>query len=119
MIQLWNTEDEWRRPEFVRERRADLIWHNRRVAAEREHWPAGALQMCEHLDAVHPGWSVHWRCYLNIPGWYHPPGYVARRESSGYVCGIDPAALVAAMAAAPAERHWHYHPACCDLYPRG
>jgi len=119
MIQLWNTEDEWRRPEFVRACKADLEWNNRRLLAERWGWPVGALEMCEHLDAVHPGWSVHWRGYMNAPGWYHPPGYVARREFSGYVCGIDPAALVAAMKAAPDGRHWHYRARCCELYPAG
>ncbi len=100
------------------EDRRQLVWHNRQLVAARTGWPVGALEMCEHLDDVHPGWTVHWRAYLNIPGWYHPPGYIARRQSSGYVCGEDPAALVAAMKRAPDRRHWHYHAVCCDL-PRG
>lgn len=92
----------------------ELAAANRRLVAVRCGWPRGALEMCEHLDAVHPGWMVHWRPASTITGWEHPAGYVATRDSSGSVCGEDPCALVAAMARAPDERHWHDHAACCD-----
>ncbi len=113
MIQLWTDDDQRRRPELCERLVTELVWHNRRVAAERERWPVGALQMCEHLDATHPGWTVHWQAEDTRVGRRHPSGYTARRELSGYVCGLDPAGLVAAMAAAPAERHWHYRSKCC------
>ncbi len=93
---------------------AELIHSNRRVVAERTGWPVGALQMCEHLDAVHPGWTVRWRPANTIQGWEHPAGYVAWRDSSGAVCGEDPAALVAAMRRAPDSRHSHFFGKCCD-----
>jgi hypothetical protein len=32
----------------------------RRMIAERLHWPAGAVEACEHLEATHPGFSVSW-----------------------------------------------------------
>lgn len=96
---------------------ASLVRSNRRLAATREPYPRGALQMCEHLDATHPGWTVHWRPENRIAGWEHPAGYVATRSSSGSVCGEDPCALEAAMRRAPDERHWHYHAACCDRVP--
>jgi hypothetical protein len=92
----------------------ELVAHNRRVIAEREFWPRGAVQMCEHLDAVHPGWTAHWYPENKIKGWEHPAGYRASHPSSGYVCGEDPAALEAAMARAPDERHWHDQPQCCE-----
>ena len=95
----------------------DLFWRNRRVVAERAGWPVGVLEMCEHLDAVYPGWSVWWRPENTCAGWEHPAGYLASRDPSGSVCGVDPAALEAAIAKAPAERHWHFRPVCCALHP--
>lgn len=95
----------------------ELAAANRRLTAERAGWPRGALEMCEHLDAVHPGWTVWWRPANTIAGWEHPAGYVATRRSSGSVCGEDPCALVAAMERAPSERHWHWHQQCCERIP--
>lgn len=95
----------------------ELVAHNRRVAAERTPWPVGVLEMCEHLEAVHPGWTVHWQPENTIRGWEHPAGYVASRDPSGYVCGEDPVALIAAMRRAPEERHWHERKACCGRVP--
>ncbi len=91
-----------------------LARYNRRIIAERVGWPVGALEMCEHLDAAYPGWMVWWHPESVIAGWGHPAGYVASRRASGYVCGVDPAALIAAMGRAPDERHWHFQSTCCD-----
>lgn len=133
MVELWTDADRRQRPARYHELVAQLVRHNgrvlaerraarlvrrnRRIIAERVRWPVGALQMCEHLDAVRPDWTAWWQPENTIAGWEHPAGYVASRRSSGYVCGEDPAALIAAMRRAPDERHWHYHAACCDRVP--
>lgn len=116
MVRLWTAAD-WGSAGFD-EMVAELVAHNRRIADKREGWPAGALQMCEHLDAVNPGWTVWWHRESTIAGWEHPAGYVASRVSSGYVCGEDPAAVSWKMRHAPDNRHWHEHGACCDLRPQ-
>lgn len=92
-----------------------LVWSNRRVTAARLGWPAGVLAICERLDAAYPAWTVHWRPESTMAGWEHPACYVASRESSGCVCGVDPLALVEAMRRAPKQRHSHWHSICCDL----
>ncbi|GAA2696619.1 hypothetical protein [Actinoplanes palleronii] len=52
-----------------------LAWHNRRVLAERLHWPAGALEECERLGR--PRWWVVWDLGCTTPGWVRPAGYRA------------------------------------------
>lgn len=117
MIVMWTDEDRRQRPELYRTLVAQLAWHNRRLLDERLRWPRGVLAMCEHLEATHEGWSVWWRPDNTIKGWFHPAGFIASRESSGYVCGEDPAALYRAMREAPDRRHWHFHGVCCDRVP--
>lgn len=99
----------------AREREAhELAWRNRRIIAKRTHWPDGVIQMCEHLDATRPGWTVWWHPENTYPGFGHPAAYRASRWTGHVtVCGEDPAALVAAMERAPDERHWHYRALCC------
>lgn len=58
-----------------------LAEHNRRIIAARCHWPAGVLETCERLDAVHWGWSVGWLDANNITGWERPAGYHATLET--------------------------------------
>lgn len=113
----WNARDWWLRTERYRKQQPELVRRNRRAMAERLRWPDGALAMCEHLDAEHPGWTAWWRPDNTIPGWFHPAGFTAWRESSGRVCGTDPVRLYQAMQQAPDERHWHYHGLCCELTP--
>lgn len=70
----------------------ELLDGNRRLFAERQHWPDGALAACESIDADHPGWYTTWRdgntwsgdkagyyAYQRKPSgtWEHPPLYAA------------------------------------------
>lgn len=38
----------------------ETIRQNRRLIAERLHWPDGALEACEQLESEHPGFEVAW-----------------------------------------------------------
>jgi hypothetical protein len=74
----------------------DLAARNRRLLAERLHWPQGALEECERLDQAHPGWSVVWRPENTVPGFELAAGFyaypVARNSSrwtQPYACGAD------------------------------
>jgi hypothetical protein len=40
----------------------------------------GAVQDCERLEALHPGWCVSWQDEWNHPGWEHERGFYAWRE---------------------------------------
>ncbi len=74
-----------------------LAWRNRRLAAEREAWPAEALEACERIERTHPGWSPSWRTPNTIKGWEAPAGFYARPAGTlrgGYSYGADAAALV-------------------------
>jgi hypothetical protein len=64
------------------EQRLALAVNNRRVIAERCHWPAGALQACEEFDARHPGWFVMWSPANTTRGFDCPAGYRAARLGS-------------------------------------
>lgn len=37
-----------------------LAWRNRRVIAERMHWPDGAVEDCEAVERQHPSWWPWW-----------------------------------------------------------
>ncbi|GIF16521.1 hypothetical protein [Actinoplanes teichomyceticus] len=53
--------------------------HNRIVVARRTGWPAGALAICERLDAEHPGWHASWLGPNYGRGWERPAGFAAWR----------------------------------------
>lgn len=56
----------------------ELAAKNRRLLAERWGWPDGALQACEKIEKLHPGWSAMWSAggehTWREPGFYatHP-----------------------------------------------
>ena len=54
----------------------ELYAANRRLAAYRNHWPDGALEACEKLDAEHPGWSIGYRHVWRE----HPAGFYALHD---------------------------------------
>lgn len=56
----------------------ELRRRNRLLAAQ--HWPAGALEVCERLEAEHPGWWVTWMPASVIKGWERPAGWAASRD---------------------------------------
>lgn len=94
----------------------ELLGSNRRLLAERQGWPAGALEACEGLDRKHSGWSVWWRAECTVPGLEHPAGYVADRLDAGnvIVCGATVEELEDAMLAAPVTQdHWRRRDRCC------
>jgi hypothetical protein len=53
----------------------ELAWRNRRVLAERLHWPAGALEDCERLDPLYPRWSITWSPGNTVRGFERPAGF--------------------------------------------
>lgn len=86
---MWSAQDEYKRPEWVAQRRAELRAHNRRIFAERLRWPAGVLEVCEALDAEHPAWSASWMRPNHIKGWERPAGYCATRVDGPDLPGGD------------------------------
>lgn len=38
----------------------ELLIHSRRAIAERLNWPAGAVEACEEIDRLNPGWQCDW-----------------------------------------------------------
>ncbi len=68
-----------------REERA-LAHANRRVIAERCHWPAGALADCERINARHPGWWITWSAAYRYSS--RPAGfYGQQRDGKGRAYG--------------------------------
>ena len=85
----------------------ELLAKNRRLLAQREHWPDGALQGCEQVDADHPGWATWWR---RADGWTPAAGFYAQRHGETgprypRPYGATPDELGAAIDAAP-QRFW-------------
>lgn len=87
-----------------------LAAHNRRVLAERLGWPAGAVEVCERVDAAHPGWHTNWSSgepSRTRPrrGFYAQP-YAAKRGDPKLLYGADEAELHAAIQANPLAPSW-------------
>lgn len=57
--------------------RERLAWRNRRLLAERQSWPAGAVEACEQLEVTHRRWSFSWRAENTVKGFERPEGYYA------------------------------------------
>jgi hypothetical protein len=60
----------------------DLRASNRRILAERLHWPDGALQACVELEGRHPGWDVSWSHENTIKGFEHPARFSANYDDA-------------------------------------
>lgn len=94
----------------------DLAWRNRRIIAERMHWPDGALEACETIERQYPAWYPNWRPANTIKGFEAPAGYYAvrrdRRRDERPAYGADPAALLAAIKAVVSRC-----PRCHTRYP--
>jgi hypothetical protein len=60
----------------------ELAVKNRRILAERLGWPAGTVEVCEHIEDETPGWSVTWSPGGDMtrpePGFYAVPRYGSR-----------------------------------------
>jgi hypothetical protein len=82
-----------------------LAWGNRRLIAERTHWPAGALEACERLERRFPHWSPMWRHGNHVRGFERPPGFYACEwppylsRDARCVYGVTPEMLAAVLAA--------------------
>jgi hypothetical protein len=55
---------------------------NRRIIAERTGWPAGAVEMCERVEAEHPPWDLWWIPETMIAGKRWPQGWTATRTDA-------------------------------------
>lgn len=58
----------------------ELARRNRLIFADRQHWPAGAVVVCEEIEHSHPAWSVSWREENTISGFEAPAGFYADRR---------------------------------------
>lgn len=59
-----------------------LAEYNRRLIAERTGWPAGAVEMCEALEAEHWPWDLWWVPTTTIAGKLWPQGWTATRHDA-------------------------------------
>lgn len=85
-----------------------LRHHNRRVLAERLHWPDGVLEACARVEVEHPGWVVFWMRENTTPGFERPAGFHAVRGQGKQrleTYAPDVERLVEAIDAAPPEEH--------------
>jgi len=74
--------------EWQAEERSRLRRRNQRALAEREGWPAGALEFCHRLEDEFPGWHISWLGENTAKGWERPAGWVASRDDVSMV-GAD------------------------------
>ncbi|GGL21584.1 hypothetical protein [Mangrovihabitans endophyticus] len=78
----------------------ELGRRNRRLIAERLHWPDGALEACERIDRCHPGWMSTWAPGGGVEwverGFYAQPR-LARRSDPRWLFGATPLELLAAL----------------------
>ncbi len=88
------------RDEAAERARIELRRRNRRIAAARVSWPAGALETCERLDGEHPGWFVEWLFANEIRGWERPAGFMAFQGRGTKVFAPTPEELAERIAAA-------------------
>jgi hypothetical protein len=59
----------------------ELAARNRRILAERLRWSDGAVELCEQLDALNPGWHADWR-----HAWRdNPAGFYARHDNHSHL----------------------------------
>lgn len=80
--------------------RLPLRLRNRRVLAERLHWPHGVTDECEELEQRFPAWTVSWRAEV---------GYVALLDVPMHRCELtaqDRHELDAQMEQVPVEHDW-------------
>ena len=56
-------------------REDSLAWRNRRILAERQDWPDGALEVCESIESEFGDWSPSWMPENTIKGFERPAGF--------------------------------------------
>ena len=57
----------------------ELAHRNRRILAERLHWPDGAIQACEQIESESPAWRTTWAQGGDLT-WTKPGFYAHRRQ---------------------------------------
>ncbi len=60
---------------------AELREKNRELFARKDHWPPGALEACERVDAKYPGFYTNWH-WASGPT-YPRDGYYSHWLASG------------------------------------
>ena len=87
-----------------------LTARDRRLLADRLHWPDGVLEACEAVEAGHPGWHATWNpgggtCQWARAGYYALPDN--RRHDDPPAYGATPEQLREAIDDHPAQyRRW-------------
>lgn len=92
----------------------ELADKNRRVLAERLHWPAGAVEACEQIETEAPGWAVTWAKGGDLtwtrPGYYAQPTHWPRAGMRPFAYGATPAELRAAISDREPVVRWARQP---------
>lgn len=66
----------------------ELYAHNRRRVAERSEWPADALDLCERIDRINPGWYTTYRhAWTAVDGRPRPSGFYAQHDHHAHLEG--------------------------------
>jgi hypothetical protein len=86
---------------------------NRRLIAERLHWPTGTAEQCEQIEDQAPGWSLWW---TDRSGWeWDRPGFYASRvqwhrydDGPRWVYGATPDDVLKAIEDAGPLSRWAY-----------
>lgn len=81
----------------------ELADKNRRILAERLHWPDDALEACEQISKNSPGWDVTWApggdLHWTEPGYYATHDHLYRGTGPRpWLYGATPDELRAAIA---------------------
>ena len=70
-----------------------LAAKNRRLFAQRENWPDGALDACVAVDRDNPGWYTTWHAGGAGAGSWERPGFYAlpryHRHKPGWAYGAS------------------------------
>lgn len=83
--------------------RLPLRLRNRRILAERLHWPDGVVDECEELEQRFPAWAVMWRTESGYVGHLEVPMHRCDRAAK------DPDDLAVLMDQVPIEHDWSVH----------
>lgn len=95
-----------------------LLDNNRRLLAERQHWPDGVLDECQRIDHLNPGWDTMWSAGGELTwkerGFYSTHADLAYGPGPRrYLYGATIEEILDAIADhQPADR-WDFHPLTC------
>ena len=88
----------------------ELAWKNRRLFAEREAWPEGAVEACEDIEREHPDWYPNYSHGGTLGRQHRDAGYYAGRRGAPWeeppAYGANPQELTAAILAHRPASRW-------------